>query len=489
MTAVIDTDSFQVRNPQSSKVYRCTVDSEGFTPPELLSKDFDTSNQTEIHDRFRLGVLIHYLLFGYHPFFGNWTGVGESPEQTELIKQGYWYAAYNSPIRASKTTIPLDVVHPELKKLFLKCFNEGHTKPHLRPTALDWHNTLEVAVNELTVCNQVDSHHYSKHYGKCCWCDRVANLGVDIFPGGIGKARIPSKKSETIKYQKDDRALGDITQKYFPKKPPSSSSQTTHQNYQSKSQVFKQNSTQLSQVAQTAPSIIVKHKNKLLIASAAILVAFSKIAIYGLTTSYLQTKAEEKQAEAEKQQLPQQRDLAEREIEEYIVGAGISLTKDKNKFPMVTEVFKDSSAYKKGIKVDDRILKVNGKSTANKDLDYVTSLIRGEVNTQVTLKIARLGQKNQNFKLTRSRFRNDNIAESYFNRGNIRLDLKDYRAAIEDYTQAILLNSDYADAYNNRGDILHNHLGDRQGAIRDFQKAANLGDEVARKNLKIIQGE
>ena len=163
MTTVIDTDSFQVRDPQSNKVYRCTVGSEGFTPPELLGKDFDTTNQTEIHDRFRLGVLIHYLLFGYHPFSGQWTGVGESSEQTELIKQGYWYAAHNSPICPSKTTIPLNVVYPELEKLFLKCFNEGHTKPHLRPTAKDWHNALEVAVNQLTSCNRVDSHHYSKH--------------------------------------------------------------------------------------------------------------------------------------------------------------------------------------------------------------------------------------------------------------------------------------------------------------------------------------
>ena len=197
MTAVIDTDSFQVRDSQSNQVYRCTVGSEGFTPPELLGKDFDTTNQTEIHDRFRLGVLIHYLLFGYHPFSGNWTGVRESPEQTELIKQGYWYAAHNSPIRASKTTIPFDVVYPELEKLFLKCFNEGHTKPHLRPTALDWHNGLEVAVNQLTSCSRVDSHHYSKTYGKCYWCDRAATLGVDIFPGGVDIATIPSQRTSS----------------------------------------------------------------------------------------------------------------------------------------------------------------------------------------------------------------------------------------------------------------------------------------------------
>ncbi len=201
MTAVIDTDSFQVRDPQSNKVYRCTVGSEGFTPPELLGKDFDTTNQTEIHDRFRLGVLIHYLLFGYHPFSGQWTGVGESPEQTELIKQGYRYAAHNSAIRPSKTTISLEVVHPELKKLFLRCFNDGHTKPHLRPTTRDWHNALEMAVNQLTSCNRVDSHHYSKTYGKCYWCDRAVTFGVGTFPNLNFKVFSADDITELIKHK------------------------------------------------------------------------------------------------------------------------------------------------------------------------------------------------------------------------------------------------------------------------------------------------
>ena len=200
MTAVIDTDSFQVRDSQSDRVYRCTVGSEGFTPPELLGKDFDTTNQTKIHDRFRLGVLIHYLLFGYHPFSGNWTGVGESPEQTQLIKQGYWYAVDNSPIRPSNTTIPLYVVYPELEQLFLRCFNEGHTQPNLRPTAEDWHEVLEVAVNQLTSCSRIDSHYYSRHYSKCYWCDRATTLSVDIFPGNPGTAKILSTFTSTVLY-------------------------------------------------------------------------------------------------------------------------------------------------------------------------------------------------------------------------------------------------------------------------------------------------
>jgi serine/threonine protein kinase len=183
LVAVIDTDSFQVRDSKTRKVYRCTVGSDGFTPVELLGKDFSTTDQTEICDRFRLAVLIHYLLFGYHPFSGEWTGAGESPDQTELIRKGLWYGGNNSLIRPSQITIPLDVVHPEIKRLFLKCFNDGHASPKLRPSAEDWHNGLQVAVNNLTSCGTVDSHHYSRNYGKCYWCERSARLGVDIFPG------------------------------------------------------------------------------------------------------------------------------------------------------------------------------------------------------------------------------------------------------------------------------------------------------------------
>ncbi|HCF28819.1 MAG TPA: hypothetical protein DEV81_16805, partial [Cyanobacteria bacterium UBA11049] len=130
-----------------------------------------------------LAVLIHYLLFGYHPFSGQWVGSGDSPDQTELIRKGFWYGGQNSSIRPSQNTIPLDVVHPEIKRCFLQCFNDGHTSPHLRPTAEDWHNALQVAINDLTICGKVDSHHYSRSYGKCYWCERKAKLGVDIFPG------------------------------------------------------------------------------------------------------------------------------------------------------------------------------------------------------------------------------------------------------------------------------------------------------------------
>jgi DNA-binding helix-hairpin-helix protein with protein kinase domain len=182
LVAVIDTDSFQVRDSQTGKVYRCTVGSEGFTPAELLGKDFSVIDQTEVHDRFRLAILIHYLLFGYHPFLGEWKGSGECPAPTELIRQGYWLYGKSSLIRPSQNHHPLDIIHPKLQRCFLKCFNSGHESPDLRPTAEDWHNALKAAIEDLKPCSKVNNHHYSGNYGMCHWCDTHEKRGIDHFP-------------------------------------------------------------------------------------------------------------------------------------------------------------------------------------------------------------------------------------------------------------------------------------------------------------------
>ena len=46
-----------------------------------------------------------------------------------------------------------------------------------------------------------------------------------------------------------------------------------------------------------------------------------------------------------------------------------------------------------------------------------------------------------------------------------RLTLVIIQGAIEDYNKAIEINPQYADAFNNRGNV-KNDLGDKQGAIR-----------------------
>lgn len=182
LPAVIDTDSFQVRHPNNGELYRCPVGSESFTPAELLGKDLATLEQTEVHDRFRLAVIIHLLLFGDHPFKGKWTGTGDSPNPDVLIRQGFWPYGSNSLIAPGPLTMPLDIVHPEVQACFLRCFNTGHTRPDLRPSAAVWARVLKVAISELKGCRKVKLHYYSQTYSTCYWCERKANLGVDIFP-------------------------------------------------------------------------------------------------------------------------------------------------------------------------------------------------------------------------------------------------------------------------------------------------------------------
>jgi serine/threonine protein kinase len=186
LPSIIDTDSFQVINPKNGKVYHCLVGSEGYTPPELIGKDFDSIEQTEVHDRFRLGVIIYQLLFGgNNPFQGKWTGTGEIPDINELICQGLWINGSTNLIAAVARTIPLEIVHPEVQQCFLKCFNDGHKNPNLRPTAREWLEALRTGNDNLTICGRVDSHYYSRTFGNCYWCDRSTNLGVDIFPGVV----------------------------------------------------------------------------------------------------------------------------------------------------------------------------------------------------------------------------------------------------------------------------------------------------------------
>ena len=59
---------------------------------------------------------------------------------------------------------------------------------------------------------------------------------------------------------------------------------------------------------------------------------------------------------------------------------------------------------------------------------------------------------------------NPQLAEAFNNRGAVKYELGQYSAAIEDYTAAIKLKSDYADALNNRGNAY--------AATKNFQNAA-----------------
>lgn len=184
LPSIIDTDSFQVRDSLTGRIYRCPVASENYTPPELLGKDISTIIQNESHDHFRLAVLIYCLLFSTDtPFKGEWMGKGDSASPSELIKQGWWPYASSGLIQAGSSTMPLGIVSKELSDCFLSAFNQGHQQPNARPSAQEWKQALKRAYRQLRECNVKTLHFYSPRWGKCYWCQREQQLGVDIFYG------------------------------------------------------------------------------------------------------------------------------------------------------------------------------------------------------------------------------------------------------------------------------------------------------------------
>jgi DNA-binding helix-hairpin-helix protein with protein kinase domain len=184
--SIIDTDSFQIVDTRTGKIYRSPVASPEYTPKEMLDKHAEKVDRSEYQDRFGLAVIIWNLLFGDHPFTGKWSGNGNQPNIDQRIKHGYWMYGSSSKVHPGPLSIPLMIIHPQLQKLFRKCFNDGHNKPSARPSAADWNKALEVAIQELTQCSVASGHYYAKSYGKCYWCEKKRQLGYDIFATPLG---------------------------------------------------------------------------------------------------------------------------------------------------------------------------------------------------------------------------------------------------------------------------------------------------------------
>ncbi|MCU0544990.1 MAG: S41 family peptidase [Oscillatoriaceae cyanobacterium Prado104] len=86
-----------------------------------------------------------------------------------------------------------------------------------------------------------------------------------------------------------------------------------------------------------------------------------------------------------------------------LTGVGIQLTQDEEtKKLVVISPIEDSPAFNAGIQAKDIITKIDGKTTDGMDTNQAVTLIRGPVNTEVTLSILR-GNKELEFKLKRAK--------------------------------------------------------------------------------------
>jgi protein O-mannosyl-transferase len=92
--------------------------------------------------------------------------------------------------------------------------------------------------------------------------------------------------------------------------------------------------------------------------------------------------------------------------------------------------------------------------------------------------------------------KNKNVVIAWYNRGNIKSDSSDFKGAVADYNEAVLVDPNYINAYINRG-TAKSKLNDYIGAVEDFtialRKDSSLASgyidrAAARRSLKDYQG-
>ncbi len=185
LVALVDCDSFQAHDPQTGEIYRCPVGKLEFTPPELQGKTFAEQDRTPQHDGFGLAVLIFQLLMeGTHPFAGIYQGLGEPPPYEARILAGHFpHGSRTVPYRPMPAAPQFAMLDAGLRRLFIRCFEEGFAHPAARPTAVEWRDALTAAEDALVVCVRNPQHRYDVHCPSCPWCERTAKLGGrDPFP-------------------------------------------------------------------------------------------------------------------------------------------------------------------------------------------------------------------------------------------------------------------------------------------------------------------
>ncbi len=201
LITIIDCDSFQVPDPATGTIYRCRVGKPEYTAPELQGR-YGEIDRTLATDRFALGVLLFQLLMeGTHPYQARGEAVEDLPSSQQKISKGLFpYARGVRGVSPPAFAPPFDVLDPSLRKLFLRCFEEGHGDPAARPSAQEWYDTLRNRESLLLTCPVNANHIYFSHLKQCPWCERAQAMRRDSFPNSLGaqialadsKAPLPS---------------------------------------------------------------------------------------------------------------------------------------------------------------------------------------------------------------------------------------------------------------------------------------------------------
>ncbi|HWQ65810.1 MAG TPA: hypothetical protein VN372_02950 [Methanospirillum sp.] len=142
---LIDTDSFQIRDIITGRVFQSHVGTGEYLPPEHLDGSFvNPGIDRQYGDRFALAVLVfRFLMQGAHPYQSKGPLVEDAPATTDKILRGYFaYESRISGVSPPGYAPPYSSVPAPIRELFHEVFVVGHKKPKARPDPSRWKSVL-----------------------------------------------------------------------------------------------------------------------------------------------------------------------------------------------------------------------------------------------------------------------------------------------------------------------------------------------------------
>lgn len=204
LVTLIDCDSFEIHDKASGATYPTTVGTSEWLPPEFLAPGDPAGNHLDRYysDLFALAVLVFkFLMLGAHPYAARGAGVKGLRSVEALTLAGLFpYQTTRKDIRPPAYAPAYRILPPGIRQLFRQAFVSGHKNPAARPSARQWHHTLQKETLKLRECRASANHFFGAHLRSCPWHSDF-EVGQDPFPlHAVPRPRqVPRSKSGTPK--------------------------------------------------------------------------------------------------------------------------------------------------------------------------------------------------------------------------------------------------------------------------------------------------
>jgi DNA-binding helix-hairpin-helix protein with protein kinase domain len=378
----------------------------------------------------------------------------------------------------------------------VRCFEDGHNNPRLRPNAQTWLSALTAVEEGLVTCTANPQHLYHHHLHKCPWCERTNQLGGrDPFPSLAAissKQHLQPRRKSQRRYIPTPRITWPVRSHYRVHSYQSGFSQQFYHPPSSKkfnSKVY---------------GIIFSVMGLGILGYLDLMIKFTRPFVS--QNPYIQQSL----MSQKDHQTPEPKDLSF--MDYYQLGDTAYQQQDyKQAVANFTEAIKKNPQYAKGyVNLGNARYNLNDYEGALANYNQALKLNDQEVKAYVNRGNAYYmladysSDPHKEYKQAIADFTtainiDKNDVEAYIRRGIVRFEvtkyinnsLQEYQKSIADFTEAIKLNSSKVEAYFQRGLVRYqiaqysnNYVAEYKRAIADFTEALKINPQLAKVYLK-----